>query len=109
MLNLVRIIIILESQRKNKDRPHDTAPSIPSKNNKMLFFDEEDTEKDTETKNTDNKIKIQKATPEEGSQEVGPFSYNPDVNKVKKTNQSAGWSLSKSKRTSFKSNKDTGM
>ncbi|CAI2361765.1 unnamed protein product [Moneuplotes crassus] len=96
------------SQNKKRERSYETAPSIPSGHNKMLFVSENESEKDDEVLSKSSKAKNPKVSliAEDEIKEVGPFSYNPNVNKIKKSNQAVGWSLSKSKRIGFNDNKD---
>jgi len=95
-----KILIFIGTQRKNKNKPRDSVPSIPSKHNKMLFFSKEDSQNDDEISSGPSVIKRIKNQNKEDkdNKDVSPFTYDPDVNKIKKNIQGAGWSLLKSKR-----------
>jgi hypothetical protein len=93
--------------QKKRERSWETAPSIPSAHNKMLFFsEEEESENDEGTTNGSSVIK-KTAKPKkdkEDKPEVSPFSYQPDVQKIKKSTSGPHWSVSKSQRITFESN-----
>ena len=94
--------------KQKREKSWETAPSIPSAHNKMLFFSEEDeSDKGDGTTAAGSSIlnkKSKQSTTEEEKQEISPCSYQPDFKAIRKTTNGPAWGMAKSQRITFENN-----